>query len=460
MLSGPDSGDTDTLAIPAARVAAPEESNPVAPDGAGAGAGAVTGTAAAAAAGLAGRLPAWTRRGYRGTLAEVFSGRANGVGFLRLALATSVVVSHSGILGFGRPDLLGERFRDQQALGGLAVAGFFVLSGMLITRSARRTGFWRFCWHRVLRIFPALWVCLAVTAFVVAPVIAVHEWGNLHGYWAHGDGGPFRYVRNNMWAGIRQFGIHDLLSTTTPWGRLTRASAFDGALWSLVYELVCYMVVAVLLVSGVLRGARRLVPVLAVLLYARIVLDFRLAPGWGGGMVAHYQGFDAGIFGVIDLHWVTYLGFLFLAAASFEMYRERIPIHDGLGLAALALSLGSLLLGGWFVIGYPAFVYLVIWAACRLPRWTHRVGQKNDYSYGVYIYGLLGQQTLATFEWNRWGYWPYLAMSVTAAYTAGFVSWHLVEKHFLKLKNWTPRLPARRRSARAVAGPVAREDTQ
>ncbi|MFD0630763.1 acyltransferase family protein [Catenulispora yoronensis] len=317
---------------------------------------------------LIAHFPAWTRRGYRGTLDETFSGRENGVGFLRFAMAMSVVVSHSGILGFGRTDLLGEQFRNQQALGGLAVAGFFILSGMLITRSARRTGFGRYCWHRVLRIFPGLWVCLVVTAFGVAPLIAYHEWGTLRGFWGPGpDGGPFGYVRNNMWTGVRQSGIHDLLASSTPWGRLTKASAFDGALWSLCYELLCYMVVGALLISGVLRTARRLVPLLAVLLYARILLDFRLTHGWGGGVVATYTRFDTILFGSIDVRWVVYLGFLFLAAASLELYRERIPIHDGLGIAALLICLGTLILGGWFAIGYPVLTYLIVWAACRLP---------------------------------------------------------------------------------------------
>jgi hypothetical protein len=146
---------------------------------------------------------------------------------------------------------------------------------------------------------------------------------------------------------------------------------------------------------------------------------------------------------------VVYLGFLFLAAATFELYRERIPIHDGLGVAALAVCLGTLLLGGWFAIGYPLLVYVMVWAACRLPSRLHWIGRKNDYSYGIYIYGLVGQQVLASFGWNRWGYWPYLAMSVTLAWTAAFLSWHLVEKHFLRLKHWTPRRPARLFRARS-----------
>ena len=165
------------------------------------------------------RMRALLRKGYRGTLADTFKGRENGVGFLRFCLAMSVVVSHTRVLGFGGPDLLGGTFRNQQALGGLAVAGFFVLSGMLITRSARRTNFFRYAWHRCLRIFPGLWVCLAVTAFVVAPLLAVRQNGSLQGFWngASRPGGPVHYVSANMWSGVQQYGIRDLLVQSTPW---------------------------------------------------------------------------------------------------------------------------------------------------------------------------------------------------------------------------------------------------
>jgi peptidoglycan/LPS O-acetylase OafA/YrhL len=357
----------------------------------------------------------------------------------------SVVVSHTRVLGFGGADLFGSTFRNQQALGGLAVAGFFVLSGMLITRSARRTKFLRYAWHRCLRIFPGLWVCLAVTAFAVAPLLAMRQNGSLRGFWTEASrpGGPVHYVSANMWSGVQQYGIRDLLVQTTPWGRLTHGSAFDGPLWSLVYEMLCYVVIGSLLVTGVLRNARRFVPFLALALYVRIIMDFRLSASWGGGEAATYQVFYVDYLGYVDWRWITYLGFLFMAAGALELYREKVPVHDGLGVLSLVLAGGSLLFGGWFVIGYPAFVYLMVWAAVRAPRWTHWVGRKNDYSYGVYIYGFVGQQVMASLGWTRWGYFPYLLMSMGVAFAAAFLSWHLVEKHCLKLKNWTPGFAAR-----------------
>ncbi|WP_432991002.1 acyltransferase family protein [Dactylosporangium sp. CA-233914] len=125
-----------------------------------------------------------TRHRFRshGTLDTYYTGRDNGIGFIRLTLAGAVVVAHATSLGFGWEDLGRSLFRKQTNVGTLAVFGFFVLSGLLITRSAAHTPIGRFAWHRALRILPGLWMCLLVTAFVVAPAVALHERGTLAGF--------------------------------------------------------------------------------------------------------------------------------------------------------------------------------------------------------------------------------------------------------------------------------------
>jgi peptidoglycan/LPS O-acetylase OafA/YrhL len=380
----------------------------------------------------------------RGTLAENYSGRDNGIGLLRLLLAIGVVLSHAKPLGFAQKDLGYYLFSKQTNVGTLSVYGFFVLSGLLITRSARRTSIGRYAWHRVLRIMPALWVCLLVTALVVGPLVALREHGDLDGYW-NGPAGPVQYLTANWWTGIRQYGIHDLLVETTPWGRAGNGSVFDGALWSLAYEMSCYVMIGILAFTAVLNRARRFVLVLALGLYAVILRDYwTLKSTTAGPLSAHYDNVGLPLIGGLDLRWVVYLGFLFLVGAGVELYRERIPIHDGLGLAAAAVFLLTLKFGGFFLIGFPAYAYLLIWLAIRLPRRVHWVGRKNDYSYGIYIYGFLGQQIFASLGWSRWGYLPFVAMSLAAAFAAAYASWHLVEKHALSLKGWSPRRRSRR----------------
>lgn len=88
------------------------------------------------------------------TLGQLYAGRDNGIGVIRLGLAVVVVLTHGTSLGFGWEDLGESLFRGQTNTGTLAVFGFFVLSGLLITRSAARTSLGRFIWHRMLRSCP------------------------------------------------------------------------------------------------------------------------------------------------------------------------------------------------------------------------------------------------------------------------------------------------------------------
>ena len=81
-----------------------------------------------------------------------------------------MIFSHAGpVAGFYGQQDLGAQISDEQSLGGVAVAGFFFFSGFLITRSRRRPGIVRYFWRRCLRIFPAFWCALLLTAFVLAP---------------------------------------------------------------------------------------------------------------------------------------------------------------------------------------------------------------------------------------------------------------------------------------------------
>ena len=150
------------------------------------------------------------------TLAEVYSSRANGIGWLRFVLAFSVLVGHSWVLGYAGPNLGAELTHEQTDVGALAVFGFFVLSGFLISASGLKFSLSRFAWHRFLRIFPSFWVCLIVIAFVLAPLVALYENGSLAGYWGE-PGGPWGYLVNNFFTGMQQTTISGLLADT-PYG--------------------------------------------------------------------------------------------------------------------------------------------------------------------------------------------------------------------------------------------------
>lgn len=369
-------------------------------------------------------------------LSKAYTGRANSFGFLRLCFAFAVVVGHTAVLGYMRP------FSTHVDVPGLAVAGFFGISGFLITRSARRVSLPRFLWHRALRILPGLWVCLLFTGLVVAPTLWYLRYGDLDGLW-RSPFGVVNYLRANWWGGLRQAGIEDLL-VDTPYGRAAGMSMLNGSLWTLSYEIACYLIVAALAVLAILRRARVLVLLAAVLAFGVLVwnqyaqLRFGHPPVGVDGVLGPFP-----LFGAFAKLWFLRFGFMFLLGGVAELYGDRVPINDLLGVAALAAV-------GWFILRGellgPALLpyeYLILWLAVRLPRVLHRIGQTNDYSYGVYIYSFLVQQVLAKYGAPRLGFVGYFAASAAIALALAFASWHLVEKLALRCKGWTP--PLRRR---------------
>jgi peptidoglycan/LPS O-acetylase OafA/YrhL len=103
------------------------------------------------------------------TLAELITEKRvdNNLLLIRLLAASVVVVGHSFSL---TPNNCSECQDPALAIGlpipthGLGVILFFILSGFLITASAQKHSFNQFLTARILRIFPALAVCVVFLA--------------------------------------------------------------------------------------------------------------------------------------------------------------------------------------------------------------------------------------------------------------------------------------------------------
>ncbi|MEW2631482.1 acyltransferase [Streptomyces sp. NPDC048389] len=395
----------------------------------------------------------WTH----GSVADCFSGRDNSLGVLRLSLAMAVVISHASVLGFGEKEFGHHFSQGQTDLGKFAVYGFFVLSGILVTRSGKRLPLGRFMWHRALRLLPGLWVCLAVTAFVVAPFLYWRQQHSLDGFLGH-PAGPLDYLRANWAVALRQRDISGVMAVAGDAG-LAYSPSFDAALWSLRYEVLCYAGVALLAVTGALARARRVVVLIAAVLGWLVVrqsVDFAY---WAGFEDSSYYKSVVLVpaMGRFDPDVIVHLGFAFALGALIELYRERIPVSDVLGVASGLVLLGSLRFGYLYTVGLPAFAYLLLWLAIRLPAPFRRIGARHDYSYGIYIYGFVVQQALAVLGFARYGFWAYLAMSVVGTLIAAVLSWHLVERPAMRLKDFGR---SRSRNTPVAQGPGRPADGQ
>ncbi|MFC1433041.1 acyltransferase family protein [Streptacidiphilus sp. N1-3] len=396
-------------------------------------------------------------------MGALLSGRANAFGLLRLVLATSVVYAHVYPLGYNSEDPLWGISGHQTDVGKMAVVGFFVLSGFMITSSGRRLGIGRYSWHRALRILPGLWVCVLVTALVVGPLLFMHLHGTTSGYWHHHPDGPFAYIKGMATTAIASgYDISGVMRTGVQRGLLHNA-AFDGALWSLKYELLCYVIVGIFAAGGALKRAPRTVLLATLGLYASMWANTWHASTLRGPSNEPAVYLRVPILGQASSHYIIYLTFAFLLGGCFQLFRDKIPVNDVLGVLSALVVLATFRWGMFTVVGYPAFAYLLIWLGLRLPKQVHWVGRKNDYSYGIYIYGFVVEQVLCMYGASHWGAPRYFGVSLALTAAVAFLSWHLVEKQAMRLKDWSPNRPGwtpGRSRRRAEARNGTRDETQ
>ena len=340
---------------------------------------------------------------------------ANNMNLLRLCFATIVVFSHCfEVVDRSTRYEPFNRLFHTLSLGDLSVDGFFLLSGFLILyswqRDPRLGGFMA---RRILRIYPGFIVATLIGGLIVAPLFAA----STPAYWAAFQ--PGRFV---SW----------MLALTEPAVPPSFAGLpyFDlnGAMWTIQYEFLCYLLVAVLGVLG-FAGSRKL---WLLLLAATIVASF-----FPNQLIA-LRGVDSNTRLMICDEPASFVRFLsyFSAGAVYYLYRNEIRL-DGRWAAVLALICFVAMFGvdSSRIVLPTAGAYLLFWLAfAKLPdNPLSRFCRKQDLSYGVYLYGWPGQQSLLFFLKPIS---PYLLFFPAAAVAliCGGLSWTLIEQRCLRLK--------------------------
>ena len=360
------------------------------------------------------------------SIGQTFDSRSNALNLIRLILALLVIVSHSIVLGgYPRSEVLWGR----ATLGEIAVNGFFAISGFLIAASAQRNSVPRYLWQRVLRIFPAFWVCLLLTAAVAGPIgWAAHSKGSLADYFT-ASSGPVRYVIVNSLLLVRQTQI-----SGTP-DHIPYPLIWNGSIWTLWPEFLCYLMLAALAFTKVL-GRRRVVLVLWLLSWV-VAAGIDLT---GGVDVPTDSGFVHFILKVL-IRFTP----IFFAGAVIWLYRDKVPDNRYLFTAALLIFVGGTFLPHPDLVG-PALGYVCLWASIHMPGKS--IGSKYDISYGVYIYAFVVAQLFTLWHVNKWGYLPYTALTTLVTLALAGLSCVFVEQPALRLKRWTPPFIQRRTQGR------------
>jgi peptidoglycan/LPS O-acetylase OafA/YrhL len=337
------------------------------------------------------------------TLQDKSASRANNFGSLRLLFAALVVVAHSPeiIDGNRSRELLTQIF-GTLSFGGLAVDGFFLVSGYLITQSAVNSrDLLSYLSKRVRRIYPGFIAASLFCILVVAPLAG----GDLSAI------SPGQTLRR-------------LLALATPVVPGSFAGlpypSLNGSMWTIIYEFKCYLLVALLAWCGVLGRRNLYLAFFAGLAALYAVRSFLPEAGPLGFALGNVQE-------------MIRLAFAFAYGGLFYLYTDRIVLsHRGAGLSALLLlpALFSPVLAG------PASIllggYLTFWFAFAVrPNAVSLLTNRTDPSYGLYLYAWPVQALLIAHVPGI-SPWSVTGITLVIAGLLGVLSWHLIERPFLR----------------------------
>jgi peptidoglycan/LPS O-acetylase OafA/YrhL len=335
------------------------------------------------------------------TLGQVFDPRRNALNAFRLALAMGVILWHCYFLP-GRDMPLAPA---RQLLGAIWVDGFFAISGFLITSSwLRKPRVRDYFVARGLRILPGFYACLVITAFVVAPIGVAIQGGSAAKLLL--SSAPIEYILKNSAVWMLQYDVGG-----TPHG--IARHAWNVSLWTLGWELLCYIGVAVIGVVGLLSRRWFLSAAMA-LCWAALLLTTIFLPA----SMPH----DCARFVI-----------MFLAGALLHQYRNVIPARWSLVVVSVVIVLVASLLPDYRLIAAVPLAYAIIASGALIHN--KRLRLRTDLSYGVYIYACPIQQLLIVCGLGSMNSFAFWVISAAASLPIAFMSWNLVEKPALGLKS-------------------------
>lgn len=335
-------------------------------------------------------------------------GRPAGFDYLRLILSVGVIATHSSLIAYGYDQTTTWTSSVVGWVSSLIVPMFFSLSGFLVAGSLERTdSLFKFLGLRVFRIMPALSVEVLVSALLLGPIFTSLS---LSDYFRD----PlFHHYFLNVVGHIQYLLPHVFDKNPLP--------LVNGQLWTVPYELACYILLWFLAIFGIYRNKHWLL-IFIVAFYLFQVGNTIFRPN------LNYRG-AGGVTTVM----------MFSAGLLLYRYRERIVWSGWLALLCAAVSLASILIpNGIRFSALPAAYFTVYLGLLNPPR--QRILLSGDYSYGLYLYGFPIQQAVVAALPNlREWYWNILISLPIAAAIAVF-SWWTIERPILRSRQTLDRL--------------------
>jgi len=337
--------------------------------------------------------------------------QANNFDLLRILFAWFVIVSHSYVLnGDGATDPLFEMTQQTFLFSFIGVKGFFIISGYLIFKSMMvSTSIFEYLVKRVLRIFPALAVVLLVT---LAAVYFIYP-TNIPPFFSNKE--VYAYFLGNIILFKPHLFISGIFSGLP-------SAAINGSLWTIEYEFFFYLFI--LLFFFIRAQKKQLIIALSVVVVLFLVVRLFF---YDWTVQTHF---------FIPLEPLFDLGPYFLMGSLFSCFDfDSMPAKNVIAAFLFVTLAASVYCKVGHTVVYFTLPFLVIYVGkqtSKLATWVH--DKLGDPSYGIYLYAFPLQQLLI--YWYRPSTLMLFIASTLGAFVFGYLSWILIEKKALALKQY------------------------
>lgn len=248
------------------------------------------------------------------------------------------------------------------------------------------------------------------TGVTFAPIAQLTTHGSLSGYLTT-QPSPFAYIYSNLFLDINQYAIGDTLSA------VPYPNAWNGSLWTLYFEFLCYLFVGLLLIWK--RARTSVWPVtLAFVLATAVFVRADVAVSAVGG--------DESIRLLASL--LPY----FLGGALIRLLKPYIGLNWIAGVLSLVIMIVGVNVGPiWIAQALaPLYAYGLLWLSTVIPqpKWIAR----HDVSYGIYIYAFPVQQLLAVFGLYTLNVFWFSTIALAITTVFALASWFIIERPALR----------------------------
>lgn len=337
--------------------------------------------------------------------------RQNNFNIIRFVSAILVIYGHMFPLvnAEGLPFFMGQNI----AVNGVCI--FFILSGYLVGQSYEKDpNVLRYAIKRCFRIMPGLIVLILITVFIIGPLVTT---GSIAEYFASPLIGE--YLKNMA---LRVSFTLPNVFTSNPY-----PGYVNGSLWSLSVEMVMYAILPLLIFA--LKKVRKKYIILTGL--ALFLIGLRMIIK-SSPVLSNMEIYAIGFGSAINVMPYFIIGYLFTV--------PKIKKFLNLQIAMVLFAFFAVVLVPSRItelLAYIVLPYIVFSFALTVKPVFMNFGIKNDFSYGLFLYGFLSQQIVIYIIAVRMRavvpFYVYLLLSFGMAMAFSVFSWKLVENPMQKL---------------------------